>query len=153
MSESILTINLALGMSLATALALVVYMVKASMEYGAMRLQVNTMWQFQMRRAMSEVVASGIGEINSPVIFTKLAVDSLDPIKPDLLTLWNETPKPISDLAMLLRIEEKFGDQLLSMVCIPCRLSHGACLILALTIAKGDNAIDLAFDTRNKGRM
>ena len=74
--------------------------------------------------------------MNSPIRFTEDAIARLDPIRDELIELYQKDPDRDDDAKMLLDIEQKFGDVLLNIVCIPCGLSHGACLILAMSVAK-----------------
>ena len=115
--------------------------VKIAIRYGSLSMQVQTMWEFQMRRAMTEAVYTGIGQINSPLQFTPEAIAALEPIKDRLTAFWKTLPRGASDAEALLLIENQFGAELLTYLCLPNKLSHGACLLLALTIAKGHNAI------------
>lgn len=124
------------GVSFGTTLSLIIYIIRASIQYGALKTKVDTMWAFQMRRAISEVTQSGIGTMNSPIRFTEDAIARLDPIRDELIELYQKDPDRDDDAKMLLDIEQKFGDVLLNIVCIPCGLSHGACLILAMSVAK-----------------
>jgi hypothetical protein len=140
--------------TLVTAICSLIGLVAASV-HGATRVatieariagidvKVDTMWAFQMRRALSEAVSSGLASVNSPIVFTPEAIASLDPIRDELLAFWKTVPEGTSDAAALLLIEARFGEDLLRLVCIPCGLSHGACLLLAMTIAKGSSQISL----------
>jgi hypothetical protein len=112
-------------------------------KFARLELQVETMWAFQMRRAFSEVVTSGIGTVNSPLMFTEEAKRFLEPIKNELVAMWeNGELSKRTDGETLLEIERVFGNRLLTMVCVPCGLSHGACLLLALSIAKGGGPLE-----------
>lgn len=134
----------ALIASIISLIGLAVTAIKGAIELGAIKTKVDTMWAFQMRRAMSEVVERGIGTINSPIVFTEQAYLAMEPIKAELLAFWTVVVQPISDPDALLLIEATFGARLLHMVCVPCALSHGACLILALSIAKQSGDIVIA---------
>jgi hypothetical protein len=128
--------HLSIVVSLTTLAGLIGFIIKNSIKFGALELKVDTMWAFQMRRAMSEVVATGIGTMNSPLLFSDMARDALDPIKDDLINYYNHHLVSKGDADALLEIEREFGETLLTNVCIPCKLSHGACLLLALSVAK-----------------
>ena len=102
----------------------------------AMNVKIDTMWNFQVRRAMSEVQDSGIGTTNSPLMFSEDAKRALDPIKDELIK-FNETElQGVDDADALLAIERQFGERLYELVCKPCQLSHGACLLLACAVAR-----------------
>ncbi len=110
-------------------------------------LKTNVMWDFQMRRAMSEATGKGLATMNSPLTLTQAGIDAaknLEPIRQELRNWWDENYFK-SDLDASLELERHFGDRLLTLVCIPCAMSHGACLFLALMAAKNVNTIDFQF--------
>ena len=135
--------NVSLALSLSACVSLLGYIIKMSAKFGRLELKVDTMWAFQMRRAMSEVVESGIGSLNSPLIFNEDAKRALDPLRSELVNFAAKLQINISDGELLLEIEHEFGDRLLMQVCVPCKLSHGACLLLAMAIAKQSDKIDI----------
>jgi hypothetical protein len=124
-------------------LGLFIFIVKVSMRIGALELKVDTMWGFQMRRSMSEIVTTGVGKLNSPLVLSDEILSRLDPIKNNLIKWFKNQPATAGDATLLLGIEQHFGDDLFNMVCIPCGLSYGACLIIALVVAKEQHDIDL----------
>jgi hypothetical protein len=97
-----------------------------------------------MRRSMSELVTSGMGTVNSPLMISPRALGALEPLKKRLIDWYKTYPDNSSDVATLLGIEKAFGDDLLKAVCFPCGLSYGACLIIALVIAKQNNDVNLS---------
>jgi hypothetical protein len=127
----------------AALLGLVALVVRASMRLARVEVKVDTMWAFQMRRAMSEAVTSGIGSLNSPIKFREEAVAALEPIRSDLVDFWARLPPRVRDAEAALLIEGRFGDEILQRICIPFKLSHGACLLLALAVAKQSNDLSL----------
>jgi hypothetical protein len=135
--------TVALGLSVASWIALLAFIVKVSMRFGALELKVDTMWGFQMRRSMTEVVTSGMGTLNSPLIISDEVMAKLDPLKLRLIDWYNRYEGRHSDASVLLGIEQEFGNELLNAVCFPCGLSYGACLIIALSVAKQSNEINL----------
>ena len=69
-------------------------------------------------------------------MFSEDAKRALDPIKDELIK-FNETElQGVDDADALLAIERQFGERLYELVCIPCQLSHGACLLLACAVAR-----------------
>lgn len=132
-----------IGMSVGTLCGLLIAVVRFSMALGEMRTKVDTMWAYQMRRAMSEVVQSGIGKMESPISFDESTRAHLSPIRDRLRAWWNNNGKDDNDASSLLEIERIFGDELLKLVCVPCRLSHGACLLLALAVAKDTGKLEV----------
>jgi len=135
--------TVALGLSVASWVALLAFIVKVSMRFGALELKVDTMWGFQMRRSMTEVVTSGVGTLNSPLLIRDEVMQSLNPIKQRLMDWYDGYEGRGSDASVLLGIEQAFGNELMSRVCLPCKLSYGACLIIALAVAKQTNEINL----------
>jgi hypothetical protein len=133
----------ALGLSVASWIALLSFIVKASMRFGALELKVDTMWGFQMRRSLSEVVATGFGKFESPLVIDEKVQRHLDKIKPRLIEWYANYAGRKSDASLLLGIEQNFGVDILNLVCLPCGLSYGACLIIALAVAKGDSNLNL----------
>lgn len=118
----------------------VIYM--TAYRFGKLEVKVDTMWDFQMRRSFAEAVRTGVGTMNSPLQLSPSAKATLDPLKEDLQKFWDDhRDKTNIDFIMLL--ESRFGDELLKRVCIPLGLSHGACLLIALAVAKDTDTICL----------
>jgi len=136
-------LQLSFGLSAGTIIAFIVFIIRSSARFAKLELKVDTMWGFQMRRAMSEVVDKGIGTMNSPLVFNDDARKRLEPLKDALIRFYQMLPPTTSDGEVLLAIEKDFGDDLLDRVCIPCGLSHGACLLLAMAIAKQTDVLEL----------
>lgn len=107
-------------------------------------VKVDTMWAFQMRRAVSEAVSSGLATLNSPLTFTSRALDTLAPIR-DKLIAFGKEHKGEDQLSLTYQIEAFFGDELLKDFCLPLKTSHGACILAALQIAKGA-PVEITFD-------
>lgn len=104
--------------------------------FGKLELKVDTMWAFQMRRALAESVNSGVATMNSPLKFTSEIRAYLDPIRLSLREFHQAVGFKMNDTEELLEIERRFGDNLARDVCIPCRISQGSCLLLALAVAR-----------------
>jgi hypothetical protein len=130
--------------TIATAVTLLIYIIKASHDYGVLKTKVDTMWQFQMRRAISEINDKEIGTTHSPIQFTETAYHALEAIRPQLMEFWTKWQHKDDDAASLLAIEREFGQSLLKLVCFPCKLTHGACLILALAVAKQTPVLEIS---------
>lgn len=126
-----------------TAIALLSIFYVITVKFTRIETKVDTMWAFQMRRAFSEVVDTGIGTLNSPLQFKPEVMHMLDPIKDELVAFqMASTLQGRTDSETLLEIERVFGNRLLTSVCVPAGLSHGACLLLALAVAKGSDTIE-----------
>ncbi len=109
---------------------------------SAMEVKVDTMWQFQLRRAVTESVSMGLATRNSPLKFSEDALAHLNSLKDELITFYNTIPDGTSDADQLLMFETKFGEQLAEQVCIPCKLSHATCLLMAVSVGRQQNPID-----------
>jgi hypothetical protein len=119
---------------------------------GPLQTKIDTMWDFQVRRAVSEVVEIGIVETkDKPLKFTDDAREALKPIARELVTFYRELSHETKndDAAVLLKIEERFGQSLLDLVCIPCNLTHGACLLLAYSVAKQTERLEIKLKVVN----
>jgi hypothetical protein len=135
-------VRVLLAAALTSIGAIVVSIVKLSFKQGALELKVDTMWAFQMRRAVSEVVQTNVGTLNSPLKITADAKQRLTPIKKELETCWSTSWNKLHLCDVLMEIERLFGHRLLTLICVPCQMSHGACLIVALAVACGSDSID-----------
>ena len=128
-----------------TALGKIFFGIAQSM--ATIQVKVDTMWEFTMRRAKAEIIAKGLGDVNSPIKLTKEAKAMISHnLATSLVQLYHEA-KPNNDVDFAILIEQKFGDILLKDVCIPHGVQMGACLILAIDAAKcllGKSAGDVA---------
>ncbi len=113
-----------------------------AVKLAKLEVKVDTMWDFQMRRAFSEAVKTGVATMNSPLHFDQEVRENLAPIRDELQQFW-KTHHTVPMLDFIIMLETKFGDQLLKEICIPRGLSHGACLLVALAVARGVDTIDL----------
>ena len=104
--------------------------------------KVDTMWAFAVRRGISEAVKEGLGTMSSPIVFNAKALALIDPLKGELTKCY-ENNKKMTEFELMLEIERQFGQKLLEQVCVPSGLTHGACLILALAVVRGEATVDL----------
>lgn len=102
----------------------------------AMEVKINTMWDFQLRRGEAEAIARGVALRQSPLAISPEARTWIASLAQDLQRLYHTFDPSISDNALALAIEEHYGDALVETVCIPHGLTAGACLIIALAVAK-----------------
>lgn len=113
-----------------------------AVKIAKLEVKVDTLWDFQMRRAFSEAVSTGVATMNSPLQIKEQAKNKLDPMKQDLQKFWEENQN-LKGIEIIMKLEAKFGDQILKELCIPLGLSHGSCLLIALAVARGVDTIDL----------
>lgn len=105
-------------------------------KFTRLEVKVDTMWDFQMRRAMSEGLREGVLKHNSPIAPTPEALAWLDSLKHELQSFYAKLGKRLSDRDLAIEIERRFGRKILEEVCIPHGLFQGVCLILAKEVAK-----------------
>jgi len=104
-----------------------------------MEVKVDTLWEFLLRRGRVEAIEKGIGEMHSPLEYTEEIKDwacKLElgkKIKEHCSSLKDKT----KDSEMAYEIEKKFGEDIVLNVCIPKKISMGACLVLAVDLVKG----------------
>lgn len=110
-------------------------------DLSELKVKVDTMWIYQIRRGLGEVVMHGMGKMESPLVINEESMKILEPLKPQLMELYQK--KKLDDLDMLLEIEKYFGEEIVRSVCVPYKMSHGACLILALGVAKDTTVMDI----------
>ena len=98
-----------------------------------LEVKVDTMWAFQMRRAVSEAVSSDLADLNSPLAFHPDTLRVLDPLRDRLQTFVREH-RSLKTLDLLFALEQQFGADLLVDFCIPLGTYQGACLLAALQV-------------------
>jgi hypothetical protein len=126
---------LSIAMSLVTLLG--VFGVQAG-RLAKMELKIDTVWDFQIRRAQSEALMQGVATKNSPVTVTDEAKQWMKPLLMPIREFYSKLGRHLSDRELVIEIERQFGDRILNEICIPHGLSAGACLLIALQAAKDD---------------
>lgn len=103
--------------------------------------RVESVWDFLLRRAAVEAVSRGVATMNSPVTFSTEARSWLAHLAPELRAFYNGEGQGLSENDLASAIERRWGARLAEEVCIPHDLSLGACLLLAIEVARdGDQA-------------
>ncbi len=98
-----------------------------------LKVCVETMWLFQLRRGLAEVENKNLGTSNSPVILTKKANDLMQPLLPELKQFYEMIHGEEMGLVELaIELERQFGSRLVSEVCKKVGVSDAACLVLAI---------------------
>lgn len=98
-------------------------------------VKVNTMWHFLMRRGEAEAVHKGWATMNSPIVVNQDAKELLAPMAEELRAFYEKNQK-VTDFELALAIEKQFGERLAKEICIPNGFSLGACLVIAVSVAK-----------------
>ena len=110
-------------------------------DIATIKERVEVIWEFLMRRALSEAVKIGVATINSPVKIDPEACKWFGDMEAGLRALYEQFTG-FSDAQMMLEIERRFGEKILKEVCLPHGLFAGACLFIALEVAKRANAAE-----------
>lgn len=130
------------------SLIIIGWLAKLTWMFAQMSIQVNTMWNFQIRRSVSEAVDKGILTVNSPIKIRDLhgkqttmeisdeAKAWMAELSKELRKFYNRLGRNLNDSQLLLEIERRYGKEILDKVCIPHGLFEGACLLIAAAVAK-----------------
>lgn len=140
-TSSVIAIVAAVAATITSFVALGTVIYFAGVKVSKLEVKVETLWEFQIRRGMAEAVHKGVAEMNSPLTFNEEVQKYLEPLKDQLITFWDVKGKSLPPTEALLELEREFGDALLRDVCIPGGLSHGACLLLAYSVASQQRQI------------
>ena len=107
-------------------------------------VKIDTLWDFQLRRGALEAMVSGVATKNSPLTvreeFLAVSKELGDPLR----DFYRKIGRPaMTNAELAFQIERHFGSEIVDKVCIPHGLSYGACLIIAIAVAKGDPTVDV----------
>jgi hypothetical protein len=125
-----------LTISAATALGLIGMLVRFTSRFSKLEVKVDTIWDFQMRRAIVNAVASGNATINSPVVFTSEFLKHFRSMASDLRLFYTTVGHSLSERDLQLEMERRFGDRFLKEICIPAGVSSGECILAAIQVAR-----------------
>lgn len=95
----------------------------------------KTLSDFLFRRGVAEAVISGSAQMNSPVTVSPKAQELFSKYRNDLRKIAQANPTA-SDSELGFIIERHMGDIILKHICIPNKMSQGACLLIAVSVAK-----------------
>lgn len=98
-----------------------------------LKVCVETMWLFQLRRGVAEVEEKGLGKAKSPVKLTMAANELMRPFLPELRGFYEAVRGEEMGLVELaIALESEFGARIASEVCRKVGITDGACLVLAI---------------------
>ena len=112
----------------------------AGVKIAKIEVKVDTIWSFVMRRAAGEAISLGLGVMNSPIVFTPSAIQLMDGLADELKGFYSRLGRQITDAELALEIERRWGEKILKEVCIPMGMHLGACLLLAVAVAKKESS-------------
>jgi len=113
-----------------------------STRLAKIELKVDTMWDFLIRRAKGEAVMAGVATMNSPMKMDPDAVEKLVPktLKEKLIAAAPQLQK-LPEREMAIELERRFGEEILSDICLKHNLHMGACLLLCIAVVRGDGLL------------
>lgn len=120
-------------------IGLIVWLAKLAWWMSATETKLNVVWGFLMNRAIGEAVQKNIATFNSPVVISEEAKRWMAGMADQLREFYAKLGRRLSEWELALEIERMFGEQILKEVCIPNHLSQGACLLIAIEVAKEIN--------------
>ncbi len=98
--------------------------------------QIENLWQFTLRRASVEAVVKGVGRMNSPLKINEEAKQLLGELSCELKSFYRRIGKTLSTAQLAAEIERLYGDEIVQKVCLPHGLFQGACLLIAMEVAR-----------------
>ena len=102
-------------------------------EHGELKLKVDTMWEFQMRRGMSEARMNDVLRRNSPLKLTDRTREALTPLRDGLHAFYQSiTGEILNEMEEFIAVERRFGEVLAEDVCPIINASNGACVWAAM---------------------
>jgi hypothetical protein len=100
-------------------------------------------WLFHLRRAQLEANDAGYGKMESPFTFNPEEIKKMDPLREQLLEFHISEGYGLDPIAAMIKIEDRFGAELVEKVCIPNGMKNGVCLLLALCVSRGTRTVNL----------
>lgn len=102
-----------------------------------LRVKVDTLWDFLMRRAKAEAVQVGWGAMGSPIHLTTAGFEMIRPFLNKFLPVYAElVARNASEQEVWMTLENRFGDEIIEQICIPGKVSAGACMIAIIESCK-----------------
>jgi hypothetical protein len=121
---------------------------KISKRQGQIEFLAVETWNAVMRRALAEGVIKGTITMPAassrrlvPSDVSPAAKDWLAHLAPDLQDIYAREWHDLDDNALALAIEARFGDRIVREVCIPNKISHFECLLIACAVAKENHQL------------
>lgn len=121
---------------LAFGITLLVYSIRLSYRLGALTLKVDTMWEFLMKRGTIEGQERGHLRAHSPLQVSDEMKQAFVPLMDNLRAFYVEKGTSMLDLELMLELERHFGDEIVKNICIPYKITNGACLVIAAKLLR-----------------
>lgn len=111
--------------------------------FARLELKTETLWDFMWRRAQSEAVIGGFATLNSPIVFHPDSLAAIAPMVEALQSFYKGFGREIKDRDLALLIEREFGERIFKEVCVQAKMYLGACLLMAVQVAKGAHEVEI----------
>lgn len=115
-------------------------------EIAEIKIKVETMWNFLLKRGAAEGVNNGMLTMNSPLRLTPESAKVMEHMEAELRAFRDDKFPDADEKRLAMEIENKFGDRLVKEVCIPNNISYGVCLLIATAVARGGHALTEILD-------
>lgn len=115
-------------------------------ELAEIKIKVETMWNFLLKRGVAEGVNNGMLTMNSPVRLTPESARVMEHMAAELTAFRDEKFPAADEKLLALEIEKAFGDRLVKEVCVPNNISYGVCLLIATAVARGGHPLTEILD-------
>lgn len=115
-------------------------------EIAEIKVKVETMWNFLLKRGVAEGVNNGMLTMNSPVRLTPESARVMEHLAPELRAFRDDKFPALDEKQLALEIEKEFGDRLVKEVCVPNNISYGVCLLIATAVARGGHPLTEILD-------
>lgn len=120
-------------------------------ELAEIRIKVETMWNFLLRRGAVEGIKEGLLTLNSPLRLAGKSSEIFVHLADELQQFYREKAPALSEKELSLAIEREFGSRLVHEICIPNGISLGVCLLIATAVAKGEHTLTEILDEQLPG--
>ncbi len=144
-AEAILGVVMAFGSAMVTWLGyLHTQLGTIKVSLAETRLENKTLWDFQLRRGALEAIGNGVATKNSPLKVREEFLVVNEELGKPLREFYSKIGRPaMTNAELAFQIERHFGSEIVDKVCVPHGLSYGACLIIAIAVARGDPVVDV----------
>lgn len=107
-------------------------------QFQVLTIKQEIIWDYILSRATLEFLHKDMGTINSPTVVTSEVKKMFAPITDDLKKHYINVGVDLTDNELFQMIFKEYGKWIFDNVCIPHKLENGACIIAAMSIAKGE---------------
>ena len=109
-------------------------------KFAKLEVKVDTMWEFQLRRARIEGEREGVFTVNPHIRLSPRVREALGPMRNQLRQFYREQGQVLAFPDAMLALERTLGSELVDRVCRPLQVSEGSCLMAAIEYAREEEA-------------